>query len=199
LSLVISGPRAAENIPSIEGAVAIEVQDDWTYDSDDPDNEHNQLFIKTEPEATFHLMSGLSLLAHAVIEPVTDLGPGEDQYFEDLGLYVEDLFLRYEFDRFALQGGKFTVAFGLGWDSAPGIYGSEFAESGYQFTERIGVLGSAVLVDGKNTGGHIFSAHMFFLDTTALAQSVGAGRGTTGKSDGGVNNTGGLSSYAFTL
>ncbi len=199
LSLDVSKGIAAEQFPRVERAVAIELQNDWNYQSEDLDNEHNQLFIKIEPEATLHVAPGLSLFAHGVVEPVRDPGPGEDRAFEDEGFYFEDLFLRYEAGGFALQGGKFTVAFGLGWDAAPGLYGSEFAEAGYQFTERIGLIGSAELVEGKDTGAHVLSAHGFFLDTTVLAQSVGTGRGTTGKSDGGVSNTEDFSSYAITL
>lgn len=199
LSLAIPDVGAAESSPRFEGKAVIEIQNDWNYDSEDRDNEHNQLFTTIEPEATLHLVPGLSLFAHAVIEPVRDPGPGEDRAFEDEGAFIEDLFLRYETDRFAFQGGKFTPRFGLTWDIAPGIYGTDFAEAGYEFSERIGVLGSVTLADGKIFGSHTLSAHTFFLDTSVLSQSVGRGRGTTDKVDGGVSNTENFTSYAFTL
>lgn len=197
--LAIPDLGAAESSPHLEGEVAIEIQNDWNYDSEDRDNEHNQLFTKIEPEATLHIVPSLSLFAHAVIEPVRDPGPGENRAFEDEGTFIEDLFLRYETDKFAFQGGKFTPRFGLTWDIAPGIYGTDFAEAGYEFSERIGVLGSVTFADGKKIGSHILSAHTFFLDTSVLSQSVGRGRGTTDKMDGGVSNTEDFTSYAFTL
>lgn len=198
LSLAFPDVGAAENFPRLEGQAPIEIQNDWNHDSEDRDNEHNQLFTKMEPEATLHLVPGLSLFAHTVIEPVRDPGPRENRAFEDEGAFVEDLFLRYETNRFAFQGGKFTPKFGLTWDIAPGIYGTDFAEAGYEFSERIGVLGSANFADVK-LGSHTLSAHTFFLDTSVLSQSVGRGRGTTDKVDGGVSNTEDFTSYAFTL
>ena len=52
LSLDVSKGIAAEQFSRVERAVAIEPQNDWNYQSEDLDNEHNQLFIKIEPEAT---------------------------------------------------------------------------------------------------------------------------------------------------
>ena len=199
LSLAFAGSGAAESTPRIEGAVAIEIQNDWNHGSENRDNEHNQLFTKIEPEATLHLMPGVSLFAHAVIEPVQNLGAKENRAFEDEGVFIEDLFVRYETGSFAFQGGKFTPGFGLTWEIAPSIYGTDFAEAGYEFAERIGILGSATLDGGKKYGAHTLSAHTFFLDTTPLSESVVTGRGTTDKVDGGVSNTEDFSSYAITL
>lgn len=187
-----------DRLPRVTGAVPIEIQDDWNYDSDDADNEHNQLFTKIEPEATLRLTPGLSLFAHAVIESVREAAPGESRAFEDEGIFVEDLFVRYERGRYALQGGKFTPAFGIGWDATPGIWGTDFAEAGYEFAERIGIAASAAYGSAE-AGAHTLTAHTFFVDTSILAESLGRGRGTTDKIDGGVGNTEDFTSYAVTL
>ena len=39
--------------PRIEGAVPVELQADFDYDSDDSGNKRNNLFLKLEPEITF--------------------------------------------------------------------------------------------------------------------------------------------------
>lgn len=90
LGLAFPDAGAAESTPRIEGAVAIEIQNDWNYESDGRDNEHNQLFTKIEPEATLRLVPGLSLFAHAVVEPVRDPGPSKNRAFEDEGVFIED-------------------------------------------------------------------------------------------------------------
>jgi hypothetical protein len=200
LGLVLSAlpARGAEQTPRLEISIPIEVQNDWTYDSDDAANRHNQLFPKIEPEATLHVMPGLSLVGHAVIEPVREAEAGEDRYFEDVGVFMEELYADYAFSRYGLRGGKFGVAFGVGWDITPGVYGTDFAEAGYELTERIGLAGRAKL-ETEAAGAYTFIAHGFFRDTTVLSESLGRGRGTTDHGDGGVSNTEDLSSYALTL
>ncbi len=199
--IIVVGPATvfgAEHTPRVEVSIPIEVQNDWTYDSDDAGNRHNQLFTKIEPEATVHLIPGLTLVGHAVLEPVRNPDAGEDRFFEDEGIFVEDLYLDYAFARHGLRGGKFTPAFGIGWDITPGIYGTDFAEAGYEFAERIGIAGRAGF-EIESAGAYTLTAHAFFLDTTFLSQSLGRGRGTTDRGDGGVSNTEDLSSYALTL
>jgi hypothetical protein len=182
----------------LEGQIGFETQYDGGYDSDDLDNEHDQLSFKIEPEATFQLGAGFSVYAHGVLQPVQDPEAGESRYFEDNGFVIEDLFLAYETGRYAVQGGKFTPAFGIGWDATPGIYGSGFAEDGYEFAERVGLAGSVAFGGGAD-GSHKLTAHGFFLDTSPLSESLGQGRGTTDEEDGGVSNTEDLSSFAVTL
>ena len=199
--ITVIGPAmvyGAEHTPRVEVSIPIEVQNDWTYDSDDPGNKHNQLFTKIEPEATVHLTRGLTLVGHAVIEPVRDPDAGEDRAFEDEGIFVEDLYVDYAFGRYGLRGGKFTPAVGGGWDITPGIYGTDFAEAGYEFAERIGIAGR-VGFEVESAGAYTVTAHAFFLDTTIFSESLGRGRGTTERADGGVSNTEDLSSYTLTL
>lgn len=201
LAVYLAAPPASAaepSFPRIEGSIPIEVQNDWDYDSNDPGSERNNLFTLTEPEATIHLAPGLSLFVHGVIEQVVAPNPGEDRFFEDQGLFIEDFYLTFEGDWFALKGGKFTPNFGLAWDTAPGIYGTDFAEAGYEFAERIGVGASITYMKGR-FGAHRLSASTFFLDTSALARTVLQGRGTTGLADGGVSNTEDFSSFAIAL
>ena len=176
LAIVPAAQGAAEKYPRLEFAVPIEIENDWNYDSDSADNRHNQLYTLTEPEAMVRFTPELSFFVHAVLEVVEDPGPGEDRFFEDQGLFIEDLYLSYETDRFAAKVGKFTPNFGLGWDETPGVYGSGFAEAGYEFAERIGIAGS-ISFGGATTGVHRLEASTFFLDTTILAQSTLKGRG----------------------
>lgn len=187
-----------KSYPYISGEVAIEVQNDWTYDSDDRNAELNDLFTKTEPEIVLHLTPGLSVLIHGVLEPVEAPGPSDDRVFEDQGLFVEELHLTYATEWFSVFGGKFTPNFGLGWDVAPGVYGTDFAEGGYELAEQIG-LGATVTFKDKRFGAHTLSASTFFTDTTVLSESAINNRGRTRLSSGGAGNTEDLSSFAVAL
>lgn len=187
-----------KSYPYISGEVAIEVQNDWTYRSDDGDTELNDLFTKTEPVVVLHITPELSLLVHGVLEPVRAPGPRDNRVFEDQGLLVEELHLTYATEWFSVFGGKFTPNFGLGWDAAPGVYGTDFAEDGYEFAEQIG-LGATVTFKDKRLGAHTLSASTFFADTTVLSESAINNRGRTSLSSGGAGNTEDLSSFAVAL
>ena len=194
----VAAAKAAEDgYPFISGDVTFEVQNDWTFDSDNKDNEINDLYTTIEPTFVMHFMKGLTLTAHGVLEPVLDPEAGEDRYFGDEGFYIQDLFAQYETDRFALLGGKFTPNFGRAWDIAPGIYGTDFAED-YELSERIG-FGGAYNLPVSGMGTHRLSASAFFLDTTNLSDSIITSRGRTHESDGGPSNTESPESFAIAL
>lgn len=183
--------------PRVEGAIPAELQADFDYESDDRGNERNNLFVKLEPEMTLHLPAGFSLYAHGVIEQVAAAQAGEDRYFEDEGLFIEDLFLRFEPGPFTFTGGKLNPGFGRAWDVVPGVYGTDVPEE-YEMSERIGVT-AGFGFGGEKWGQHNLVAGTFFLDTTVLAQTLGKGRGTTGHADGGVSNTEDFSSFNLVL
>lgn len=192
--------------PWIKFVVPIEVQNDWNFRSEDPANKHNQIYATIEPEVTIGLWRGLSFYAQAVYEPTTDPDAGEDRLFKDQGLYLQTILLQYEGSLykaetrsvgFRVWGGKFGPAFGIAWDEAPGIFGSNFAED-YEFTERIGFGVSTTLEDGA-LGKHTLSFSSFFADTSVLSESLFRNRGRLRLSDGGPSNTGRLNSFVVGL
>ena len=187
-------------VAAIQGRIPIEIENDWNYASDDFSAEHNQLFTKTEPEITIRFAPGWSLFALGVLAPTRDPGPREDRAFEDHGIFVEELYARYESGAFSVKAGKFTPNFGFAWGATPGVFGSDIAEANYEFSERIG-FGGALSSGSGATGRHTVSSSLFFLDTTPLYQSLGQGRApaTRNRADGGVSNTESLSSFAIAL
>ncbi|NKB54841.1 MAG: porin [Alphaproteobacteria bacterium] len=187
-----------QSYPQISGEVVFEVENDWTYDSDDRANQNNDLFLTIEPALTLQLSSSWSIYAHAVLEPVRDPEQFENRYFEDNGLYVEDLFVEYADGAFGAKAGKLNVGFGVAWDIAPGVFGTDFGEDGYEISERIGVIGNYTFAS-EQAGEHRVSVGSFFLDTTILSQSTLRGRGDTRKRDGGVSNTEDFSSFVVAV
>ena len=184
--------------PSISGEIPVEVENDWNYVSDDRANQNNDLFTNIEPALTVWLTPSWSVFVHGVLETVESPKQFENRIFEDHGLFVEDLFIEYANGPFGAKAGKLNVGFGVGWDITPGIFGTDFAEDGYETSERIGVVGNWTLKSGK-AGEHRVSAGSFFQDTTVLSQSTLRGRGDTRKRDGGVSNTEDFSSYILAI
>src|SRR5690606_32209453 len=113
----------------ISGNVWMELQNDKSYRSDDPANERNDLYTKIEPEVTVSVPSlpGLSFTAHGVLEPVADPEPGDSRVFEDHGFFVEEIYASYRRGAFGVRAGKLNPAFGIAWDQAPGVYGTDMA------------------------------------------------------------------------
>ncbi len=195
----LGGEAVADEVyPRISGEIAVEIQNDWTFDSQDAANERNDLFTLTEPNVVVRLTPRSSFTAHGVLEVVRDPGPGEDRVFEDHGFFLEELHYDYTGDGFSLIVGKFAPNFGQAWYATPGVYGTDFAEAGYELAERIG-FGGAYTVKSGTYGQHTVSASAFFLDTSILAESVFTGRGDIGRKDGGPSNTGKPNSFAVTL
>ncbi len=189
--------QAQESFPRFNADVAIELQNDSVVSSEDADAEINDLAPTVEPYLRFQATEGLSLDASLVIEPVLDPEPGNSRFFGDVGMFVEELKIVYEAGELTLQGGKFNPSFGLAWDLAPGIYGTDFAGD-YELTERLG--GSAAYTfGGRHDSGHTFQFNLFRLDTSPLSESVFTDRGETNRSDGGPSNTGAPTSISATL
>lgn len=186
---------AASAFPAVSGEVAVELHGDRTEAEDGVDSAEAAVVI--EPTLTLALTPELSLRAGLTLETVRDGDPGQDRAFDDHGLYVGELVVAYDTDRFGVFAGKFTPNFGIAWDAAPGLYGTDLAED-YQLSERIGFGGKVAFGTGA-AGRHAISASAFMADVSGLSDSALTRRGRTATSDGGPSNTGTPSSFAVAL
>jgi len=198
--LAFAGPRAVvadSAIPAVSGEIAFELQNDWNYRSADRSNLNNNLSPTVEPSVTFRLSPRWSVFAHAVMEPVGSAAKFENRAFEDIGLSMEDLYVEFAADRFGAKAGKLNPGFGVAWDKAHGLYGTDLAED-YEISERIGFVGDWRVGVGRY-GTHTVSGATFFADTTFFSESALRGRGDTRKQDGGVSNTESFKSFVVAL
>lgn len=195
MALPVGTAMADGSYPQISIVIPIEIQNDYAYESDDPTAELNDTFATIEPEITVQFSEQISVVAGLVFEPVQDAV--DDRFFDDEGIYFEQLFVQYEGDGFGIIAGKFNPVFGVAWDKAPGIYGVDFAED-YELAERVG-FGANVTLGGEAAGEHTLSAATFFADTSFLSQSTITGRGETRGGSGGPSNTEDLSSFSLSL
>lgn len=180
--------------PRVTYGVSVELENDWTFDSTDPAAEINDLYPTVETALALEFAEGSGLFSTLVLEPVLD--PVDDRAFEDLGLYAEELFAQITLGGVALRAGKFDPAFGAAFDTAPGIFGTSFAED-YELTER---LGAGVAVPFEAYGGeHTLSGALFRADRSIFSNSLFTERGNLDESDGGPSNTDAPESFAIAL
>lgn len=182
-----------QSYPRISGELSTEIQNDWTYSSDNPSAEINDLYPTVILGTIVELTQGFSFNLEVTLEPVEEAT--EDRAFKDLGGFLNIATALYETKLFSVYGGKFTPNFGIAWDLAPGIYGVDFNED-YELVEMIGFGGGINFIAA---GTHTISASTFFQDTSVLSKSVGTQRGPKRKSDGGPANTEDLSSFTLAI
>jgi len=185
------------NYPVVSGEVVIELQNEYTTDSDDPaTDDYNNMFLRTEVAPTIQFNENFSIDGVLVFENIQDREPNEDNFFDNEGIFIEEIKLNYENGPWAAWAGKFNPGFGVGWDFR-GIWGEDFAED-YEITEKIGV-GASYTFETEGFGAHTFAANTFFADTTFLSGSVITKRDVLDKDDGGVSNTEDFSSFVVSL
>lgn len=140
---------------------------------------------------------GWTFSMDAVLEPVVD--PVGDEAFEGEDAFIETMSLQYAADGFTIYAGKINPVFGSAADLAPGLYGVESGES-YQITETLGIGGDISLTSLLSLDGeHVLSAAVFTADRSFLSGSLGGLREELELGDGGLANTEGLQSVAFSL
>lgn len=197
--LVLASATVAAETGSkrISGEIAFELQNDRNYRSDDRGDLSNHLFPTVKPVVTFRVAPRWSVFAHAVLAPVGSPAKFENRVFEDIGLYMEDLYAEYAGDRLGVKAGKLNPGFGVAWDRTPGLYGADLAED-YEISERIGAIGNWRVGTGRY-GNHVVSISTFFADTSIFSESALRSRGDTRERDGGVSNTESFESFLVAL
>lgn len=195
-----SAPALADetsSYPNLSGEAVFEIQLEHGTDSDDPDNERTNTFGRTEVAPTLQLNEHFFIDGVAVLEPTQDGDPGDDTFFENEGVFIEEIKLNYKNGPWGVFAGKFNPGFGIAWDYGRGIWSEDFAED-YEITEKLGV-GTAYTFETEHSGNHTVTASTFFADTSALSESTITGRGRVKKSDGGASNTEDFSSFVVSL
>lgn len=185
--------------PRFTGEVLFEIQNDWTYDANQTEDQNNDLYTTIEPDLSLFLTPEFFFNTHLVFEPVKDISPpGDNRYFGDEGLFVEALTANYQTERWGIFAGKFAPNFGICFDAAPGVYGTDVCEDDIEMTERIGFGGNVNWSLGE-FGAQSLSGSTFFQDTSYLSNSIFTERGRVRDEDGGPSNTESFESFAIAL
>tara|TARA_R110001592_G_scaffold32162_1_gene112740 strand:+ start:8557 stop:9645 length:1089 start_codon:yes stop_codon:yes gene_type:complete len=197
LSVGYIAPSHAQEYPTISGEVVMELQNEYTANSDDPATDgYNNIFFRTEVAPTLRFNEHFFIDGVAVLENIQDRDLFESNFFDNEGIFIEEIKVNYENGPLSVFAGKFNPGFGAAWDFR-GIWGEDFAED-YEITEKIGV-GANYTFGNDTIGEHTVTANTFFADTTFLSGSLITNRNTLNKNDGGVSNTEDFSSFVVSL
>jgi hypothetical protein len=205
-ALVSHGASAEErNFPALDIDIHAEIQADKIRRSQQSPNRLHDVFTDSEASVTLSFTPSLAVKSLLHLEPVRS--PVRDREFGGHGLYLEEFYLSFETEPLDARAGKYNPGFGITWDRAPGIYGSDFAED-YEITEGIGV-GAGATVGSDRLGQHRLGANAFFQDSTPLSNSAltrprvtdadVSRPGQRHKTDGGIGNTRRLDNFTITL
>ncbi|MEZ5714919.1 MAG: porin [Paracoccaceae bacterium] len=187
--LLASGTTAlAQDDSGFSYEIELEIGVDSVVRSDVPANELSDVYLSADAAFEFALGDRVSAFLGLTLESVT--GATSDRAFEDLGLYVGEIGLSFDLGRTKLSFGKISPAFGTAWDTAPGFYGTSYAED-YELGEMIGAMAEIELGQGTLT------ASVFYADDTVLSDSWGTKRGRNTTAAGGAGNTGKLNNFAL--
>ncbi len=196
LSVGLNYQAFAADVPTLSGEFVLESQFEKEV-HDSRNNERDRLFARAELASALQLNEHFYIDSVTVLEPVFDATIGENRFFDDEGVFIEEIKLNYENGPWGAFIGKFNPAFGIAWDYGRGIWSEDFAED-YEITEKIG-LGGAYQFELADMGAHRFTFSTFFTDTSFLSRSIVQDRSTLKRQDGGASNTENFSSYVVSL
>lgn len=123
---------------------------------------------------------------------------GGDRSFEDHGLFIEELNISYENDKYSLILGKFNPNFATAWRWDRGIWSHEISEN-YRQVEKLGFQGIYSAGDSAKEGNYKFGYAIFKNDRKNLDNSLITKRDSNSKSDAIPGDDSLLQSYLLSL
>ena len=121
---------------------------------------------------------------------------GNSRTFENLGINLSELSLKYSKDNSSLIAGKFTTNFGTAWRWNKGIFVHSVAQY-YALTEKLGFTAITKFGDLKKTGIYNFSLSLFTNDRKNLDNSLLHRKNSDTKSEAIAGDTRSLSSFTL--
>ena len=121
---------------------------------------------------------------------------GNDRTFENLGINLSELTIKYSKDNSSLIAGKFTTNFGTAWRWNKGIFIHSVAQN-YALSEKLGFTGITKYGDLKKTGIYNFSLSLFTNDRKNFDNSLFHRRESASKSQAVAGDTRSLSSITL--
>lgn len=116
--------------------------------------------------------------------------------FENLGINLSELSIKYSKDNSSLIAGKFTTNFGTAWRWNKGIFVHSVAQN-YALTEKLGFTAITKYGDLKKTGIYNFSLSLFTNDRKNFDNSLMHNKHSNNKSEAIAGDTRSLSSFTL--
>jgi len=127
----------------------------------------------------------------------TNRNGGGDRTFENMGITLSELSIKYTQKNTSLIAGKFTANFGTAWRWNKGIMIHSIA-SDYALSDKLGLAIITKYGNTKKTGLYNFSLSLFTNDRKNFDNAVFHRRDSNKKSDAVAGDTRNLNSYSFT-
>jgi hypothetical protein len=182
--------------PCFGYGISTELEGDWIYESTPSSFGGSDLEPTVDKSFYFKPVDHLKFFSAVTTESVTDRPPGGERAFEDVGTYVEKLFVVVDYQTALVRLGKIEPNFGLATHKLDGIYATDLLGD-YDNKER---WGAEVVLDFEALGlSQSIGASAFTVDRTVLSESLFTNRGRTTLSDGGAGNSEGSSSFIVFL
>ena len=121
---------------------------------------------------------------------------GNSRTFENLGINLGELSVKYSKDNSSLIAGKFTTNFGTAWRWNKGIFVHSVAQN-YALSEKLGFTAITKYGDLKKTGIYNFSLSLFTNDRKNLDNSLLHRKHSDTKSESIAGDTRSLSSFTL--
>jgi hypothetical protein len=184
----------ADSSAGFTAELELELSGSSTFNAPSAAAEINDIYVMATLGLEWALGGGFAIFSELTLEPVLD--PVDDRFFEDGGIYMNEIGLSFSNDSLIISAGKISPAFAMAWDEVPGFFGVDLAED-YELSEAIG--GAFEIPFSFGGGEHSIITSVFYADTTVLSDSIGTKRGRTALADGGAGNTEKLDNFAVQL
>lgn len=183
--------------PRLLGFADVSAEYNSTFQAADPADESDDWLVGIDSDLEFQMSPRWYLKTNvAIVLNGEDDGLHRfDADYPDQGLYVRELRLQHDAERYSVFGGKYDPAEAI-YSYAPVFFGNY--SNDFNLEERIGLGGSWFFQ--KQSGSEIkLSAHAFYVDTSALSGELFGGGARNGINSGDPGDTGKLNNYLVTL
>lgn len=178
-------------------------EDVTSYSQDDGlipvvDQKVSTTFLELYPEFQLNFSDNFSLNTSWQLLVLKD-SEGDDRFFEDEGIVLNEFYINYDDEQASFFFGKFNPKFGYAWDLSldSGIWGNNLSEE-YRLVGKLG-LGFAAKFDFEGAGKHRIELATFYDDTTSMNDSMLTRRDRSESGVGDMSATESLSSYTLNL
>ncbi len=159
----------------------LDINSNDNYRAENSKNQYRETNATVRHFTTMHLGKGLSFNTQINLSPfykdsendkrAASANGGGDRIFEDEGLFLREIYLRYNKEKYTLIAGKMNLNYGYAWRWDRGIWTFELAEK-YRQVNKIAVGGVYRIGNQKTTGQYNFNFNVFKNDRKYLDNSL---------------------------
>jgi hypothetical protein len=151
----------------ISGLIKSEIFATNYYKSNDNQNEFYESNLKNTLDLFVKISQNLSIktkVKFSKIRKNSKISNKNYRYFENYGLYLEKLYLTYDYKNISIFTGKDTINFGQAWNTGDYIWALDMSKRYYKFINKFSLGGSISTGSAKDFGKFTLTTGSFFND-----------------------------------